>query len=126
LRPLVPSRDADAVFVARAGRGVVDAGTAAIARASKVATGPARERELKMRRLSSTAQQALQAAALFGCLGVGAVVVGVLHIVGVVRAGKGYGVLWLIGGALCLWLTGRVLYGVWRETRSSERAPATE
>jgi hypothetical protein len=79
-----------------------------------------------MRRLSSMAQQALQAAALFGCLGIGAVVVGILHIVGVVRAGDGYGVLWLIGGALCLWLSGRVLYGVWRETRSSKRAPATE
>ncbi len=53
-------------------------------------------------RLSATAQSALKAAVLFGAVGVGAVTFGVLHFVGVVSAGDGYGVLWCLGGALCL------------------------
>jgi hypothetical protein len=73
-------------------------------------------------RISPVGQQALNAAGLFGAVGLGGIVLGALHFVGVVKAGTGYGVLWCVGGALFLWLAGRVVYGIWRETRVSDRS----
>jgi hypothetical protein len=73
-------------------------------------------------RISPVGQQALSAAGLFGSLGLGGIVLGALHFVGVVKAETGYGVLWCVGGALFLWLAGRVVYGIWRETRVSDRS----
>jgi hypothetical protein len=55
---------------------------------------------------------------MFGLVGLGAVVVGVLHFAGVFKAGTAYGVLWCVGGIPFLWVTGRVVYGVRKEVRT--------